>query len=66
MHRRCRQIKMAYSQMQHPDWVVIIDENTDNSHVEFVPQNELEDCKSKYGDRLKVICKNWNKEIIVF
>ena len=57
---------MAYSQMQYPDWVVIIDENTDNSHVEFVPQDELEDWKSEYGDRLKVICKNWNKEIIVF
>lgn len=66
MHRRCRQIKMAYLQMQHPDWVVIIDKNTDDSHVEFIPQNELEDWKNKYGDRLEIICKNWNKEIIVF
>lgn len=65
MHRRYRQIKRAYTMMQHPDWVVIIDRNTDNSYVEFVPQDKLEDWKEKYGDRLEIICDNWNRRIII-
>lgn len=53
---RCRQLEKCYYRLQkRPDWLATL--KTDHPHalqMIFIPYDELEAYKEKYGDRLNV------------